>query len=172
MSDMDPCTSLVERVNCFIREVSVTQVTVCKGDTGFNCLIGIFYQVMIFIFFLDILKNFNCFIRVSRVNKDFLETPFQSAVFFDILPVLIEGCSAYALQFAPGQGRLEHIGGIERTGCVARSDYGMDLIDEQDDIRILLQFIEDCFHPFLKLAAVFRAGNERREVKGNNTLVE
>src|SRR5690606_36797444 len=43
----------------------------------------------------------------------------------------------------------------------------VQLVDEQDHIRRLLQFIHYSLHPLFKLAAVFCSGHERSEVEGH-----
>ena len=48
----------------------------------------------------------------------------------------------------------------------------MDFVNEEDDIRIVLQFAQDAPDTFFKLAAVFGAGHYGCHVEGDDPLVE
>lgn len=41
-----------------------------------------------------------------RVNYNRLETPLESGVFFHVLPIFVDGSSAYTAQVAAGKGGL------------------------------------------------------------------
>ena len=48
------------------------------------------------------MENLDGFVHAGRLDLYGLEAALQGGVFFNILPVLIERCSAHALQFAAG----------------------------------------------------------------------
>ena len=48
----------------------------------------------------------------------------------------------------------------------------MDFIDEDDNVRILLYLFDQCTDTLFKLSAVFRSGDNCRQVKCNNAFVE
>jgi len=49
-------------------------------------------------------------------------------------------------EFAAGQRRLEHVGGVNGTFRCARADQGMQLVDEQDDLALgVLDFFQNRF---------------------------
>ena len=76
------------------------------------------------------------------------------------------------MQLAAGEGRLEHVSGVHGALRLARPDHGMQLVDEEDDLTLLLcQVVEYRFHPLLEFAAVFRAGDERAHVQSQQPLV-
>ncbi len=127
--------------------------------------------MVVFVFAPYILKDFDRFLHGGGFHHHFLETPFQGAVFFDVLPVLIQGRGPDALYFPPCQGRLEHVGGIQAARGASGPDDRMDLVDKQDHVVVLLQFVHHGFHPFLKLAAVLGPGHQRSQVQGDYPLV-
>ena len=47
----------------------------------------------------------------------------------------------------------------------------MDLVDEQDGVRLLLQTIEHLFHALLEVAAIAGAGDQRSEIEGKDLRV-
>ena len=64
------------------------------------------------------------------------------------------------------QRRLQQVGGIHgaaRGG--AGADHGVDLVDEQDRARIVLDLLHHGLEPLLEVAAVARAGEQRAHVE-------
>ena len=165
-------TGFIECINCFIREVTVGYITVCQLDTSFQCRIRIIYVVMIFIFILNITKNLQRFVSCSRLYHYLLETTLQRPVFFDILPIFVKGSGTDTLNLSTRQCRLQHVGSIHRSGCRSGTYNGMYLVNEQNHIRILLQFVQDGTNAFLKLSAVLGTGNNRSHIECNHTLVK
>ncbi len=54
----------------------------------------------------------------------------------------------------------------------SRTDQGVQLVDEQDDIVRLDDLLHDDLEPFLELAAVFGARDQRAEVERYHTPVQ
>jgi hypothetical protein len=68
------------------------------------------------------------------LDDDRLEAALQGAVLLDVLAVLVERGGADALDLAAGQGRLEHVGGVDGALGPAGADQRVQLVDEQDDV--------------------------------------
>ena len=66
-------------------------------------------------------------------DEDGLEPALQGRVLLDVLAELVERRRADAAQLAPGQGRLEQVGGVHRAIRLARADDQVQLVDEEDD---------------------------------------
>ena len=47
----------------------------------------------------------------------------------------------------------------------------MQLVDEHDDVRVVGQFLHDRLEALFELAAVLRAGDDQRDVEGEDPLV-
>ena len=60
----------------------------------------------------------------------------RAGVLFDVLPVLVQGGGADAVQFAAGQHRLEQVAGVHGALGLARAHDGVQLIDEEDDLAL------------------------------------
>ena len=82
-------TGFIQRINCFVREVAVTDITFCQFYTSLQGFGRIDHIVMFFVAGLDILQDLQSFFRCCRIDDHFLETTFQSSIFLDIFTVFI-----------------------------------------------------------------------------------
>ena len=69
------------------------------------------------------------------IDQHRLEAALQGGVLLDVLAVLVERGRADAVQLAAGQHRLEQVAGVHRAFGLAGADDGVQLVDEQDDLR-------------------------------------
>ena len=73
---------------------------------------------------------------------------------------------ADALQLAVRQGRLEQVRGVERAARGRTgADDRVDLVDEQDAVRRVLQLLQHGLQALLEVAAVLGAGQQRAHVQ-------
>ncbi len=106
------------------------------------------------------------------IDEHRLEAPLQGRVLLDVLAILVERGGADAVQFAAGQHRLEQVAGVHRPFGLAGADDGVQFVDEQDNRALrLLHFLEHGLEPFLELAAILGAGDQRAHVEGDDLLV-
>ena len=85
-------------------------------------------------------------------------------------PVLPLGRGADAGDVAPRQGRLQDVRGVERTLGRTGADQGVDLVDEDEHVLALLEFLEDALQALLELATVLRAGHDQGQVERDYPL--
>ena len=107
----------------------------------------------------------------GRLDEDHLEAALQRAVLLDVLAVLVEGGGADALQLAARQGRLQHVGGVDRPLGAAGADDGVQLVDEDDRVGRLADLVHDRLEALLELAAVLRAGHDAGQIEGDEALI-
>ena len=99
-------------------------------------------------------------------HQHLLEAPLQRRVFLHVFAVFVQGGGADAMQFAARERGLQHIARVHGAFGLARADHGMQLVDEHDGLAfVLCQLFQHRFQPFLELAAIFGAGQERRHVE-------
>ena len=99
-------------------------------------------------------------------HVDLLEAPRQRVILFEDLPVLAVRRRADALQRAGRQRRLQQVGRVERAArCRARADDRVDLVDEQDRLRVLGELLQHRLQALLEIAAVLGAGEQRAHVE-------
>ena len=102
-------------------------------------------------------------------DEDRLESSFQRGVLLDFLSILVERRGADAPQLAPGQRRLEQVGGVHRPIGLARADDQVQLVDEQDDPPLRLgDVLEYRLETLLELAAELGTGDQRPDVEGDD----
>ena len=105
-------------------------------------------------------------------HVDLLEAPRQRVVLLEDLPVLVVGRRADALQRAGRQRGLQQVGRVERAARRrAGADDRVDLVDEQDRLRVLGELLQHRLQALLEIAAVFRAGEQRAHVERVDLVV-
>jgi len=79
-----------------------------------------------------------------------------------MLVIFIQGGGTHTLQFAAGQGGLEHIGGIQSTLGRTGTDHRMQLINEKYDLALgALDLLDGSFEPFLEFTPEARSSYHR-----------
>ena len=106
-----------------------------------------------------------------RRNLDGLEAALQRAVLLDRLAELRRRGCADALNLAARQSGLQDVGGVERTFRRTGAHQRVQLVDEDDGILRLHQFLHDGLEPLFKLAAILRAGHDQRQIEREDALV-
>ena len=101
-----------------------------------------------------------------------LEATLERRVLFDVLPVLVERRRADRVELAAREHRLEHVRCVDGALGGARADDGVELVDEKDDLPLRVgDLLQDGFEPFLELAAILGAGDQRADVERHDPLV-
>ena len=76
------------------------------------------------------------------------------------------------MQLAARERGLQHVGRVGGTLGRARADDRMELVDEEDDLPVRFRDLaQDGLEAIFELAAVFRAGNQRADVEGDDAPV-
>ena len=115
---------------------------------------------------LQALHDFDGVGHRGFVDIDFLEAAHQRAVFFEILAVFLVGGGADAAQRSLRQSGLQQVGRVHRAaGCRAGADHGVDLVDEENRVLVLLDLLHHLFQALLEIAAVARAREQRAHVE-------
>ena len=70
------------------------------------------------------------------------------------------------------QRRLQQVGRVHRAaGGRAGADHGVDLVDEQDRVGVVLELLDHLLQPLLEVAAVAGAGEQRAHVEREDRRV-
>ncbi len=106
------------------------------------------------------------------VHLHLLETPLQRRILLDVLAVLVQGGGTDTVQLTPGQRRLEHVAGVHGALGLARTDHGVQFVDEQDDPPFFLgQLVEHRLQALLEFTAKLGASQQRAHVQRQHALV-
>ena len=115
-------------------------------------------------------KNFDSLLGSRLTDHNGLKTSFKSRVLLDMAAVFVDRGRADHLKLAPCKRGLENVRGIDSAFRAACTDYRMDLIDKEDDLRVLSHLTHHVLHSLLKLAAVLCARDHRGNVKRDDLL--
>ena len=163
--------SFVHDVDGLVGEEAVGDVAAREGHARLQGLLRIAHLVVAFVVGRDVAQDLERLIGRSRLHHDLLEAAFEGRVALDVLAVLVERGGSDGLQFAARQRRFEDVGRVETALRRACTHDGVDLVDEDDRILRLAQFVEQLLHALLEFAAEFRAGHQRRDVEREERLV-
>ena len=162
----------INKVDCLVRQEPVADIPVRQNSGRHQRRIHDLDAVISLVSVLESAENRNRILYRRFIDHNRLETAFQRRILFNIFAVFVQRGRANAVQFAACQHRLQHVAGIHRTLGLAGTDDRMQLIDKEQDLAVrLLDFIEDGFQPFLKLAAVLGTRNQRAHIQRENLLV-
>ena len=104
-------------------------------------------------------------------NLNRLETTLQGGIFFDVLPVLVQRRGTNGLELAASQLRLQQRRSVDGSFGGARTNNGVDLVDKEDDVATLVNFLKDLLQALLEVTAVPRTSNKRAHIQGIQLLV-
>ena len=164
---------LVDQVNGLVGQLSPRDVAVRQGGRGDESTVGDRHLVVRLVLRGDATQDGDGILDRGLTDEHLLEAALQRGVLLDVLAVLVERGRADHAQFTAGKHGLEHVAGIHCTlGATTRTDDRVQLVDEGDDLTIgTLNFSEDGLQTLLELTAVFRTGDHRRDVEGDQALV-
>ena len=137
-------TGLIDQVDGLVRQETVGDIPVGKGSGGDNGGVCDLHAVEVLIALLQATENGDGVLHRGLIDHDGLETALQSGIFFNILPVFVQGRCADAVQLAPGQHRLQEVAGIHAALGLAGTHNGVQLIDEQQNFALgLLDLVQN-----------------------------
>ncbi len=163
---------LVDQVDGLVRQKTVGHIAVRKPGGGHDGGIADAHAMVHLVFFLESAENRDRVRDSGFGDHDRLKPALQSRIFFDVFAVFIDGGGAHAAQRAPGQGRLEHVGGIHRALGGARAHKGVQFVDKHDHFALgIFDLLEHGLQPVFKFTAVFRARDHGAHVQGDQASV-
>ncbi len=162
---------LVDEVDGLVGEVAVGDVAVGEVGRGHQRLIGDRDAVVLLVAVAQALEDLDGVGHRGLFDLDLLEAPLERRVLLEVLAVLVEGGGPDGLQLAPGQHRLEDRCGVDSALGGARTDEGVQLVDEQDDVAAGLDLLQHLLEALLEVAAVAAAGHQGAEIEGVELLV-
>ena len=128
--------------------------------------------MVVLISLLDVVEYFEGLFCRCRLNQDFLEPALQCSVFLNGVAIFIEGCCANALYGASCQCWFHDVCGIHCACCATGTNQSVYLVDKYNDVRVLLQFFQECLNALLKLSAILRTCHHSSHVKVHHALSE
>ena len=157
---------LVDHVDRLVGQVAVVDVARRQLGRRGERVGGVLHAVVLLEARLQPLQDLDRLVDRRLDHVDLLEAPRQRVVLLEDAAVLVVGGRADALQLAGGEHRLEQVGRVQRAARGrAGADHGVDLVDEQDRVRVVDQLLQHRLQALLEIAAVLRAGEQRAHVE-------
>ena len=164
-------SGFVDQVDGLVGQEAVGDVAVGMRDREIDGVVGVGDGVEFFVAIFDAEQNLDRVDLVRRRNFHGLEAALERTIFFDRLAVFAGRGGADALNFAARQRGLQNVGGVERTFRRSGADQRVQLVDEDDGILRLHQFLHDGLEALFELAAILGAGDDQREIESEDALV-
>ena len=164
-------TSLVKSIEGLVGLGAVGDILSGQAHAGFDSFGRIFHGMVLLITTHHVVQNIKGLSGRCRFDENLLESTLQRAIFLNTLAVFVLRRGADTLHFAARQGRLQHIGRIQRAWRATCSYDGMNLIHKENKLLVLAQFLNQAAQTFLKLSAILRASHQGRHIQGDNALV-
>ena len=162
----------VDHVDRLIRQAAARDVAVRQLDGRLDRVIGDLHAVVLFVPIAEATEDLDRVRGRRGFDEHFLEPASEGRILLDVLAVLVERGGPDALDFAAGQGRLEHVRGVDRPFRTAGADERVELVDEQDRVLRPADFVHHRLDALFELAAVLRAGDHHRQVEHHDAAIE
>ena len=162
---------LVDQVDRLVGQEAVGDVAVRLVDRRLDRLARVLDVMEALVAILDAEQDVDRLALARRIDLDRLEAALERAILLDVLAVFGRRRRADAANLAARQRRLEDVGGVERAFGRSRADQRVQLVDEDDDVRVVGQLLHDRLEALFELAAILGAGDDQRDVEGENPLV-
>jgi hypothetical protein len=160
------CAGFVDHVDRLVRQVTVVDEARRQFGRGRQRRRRILHAVVLFEARLQAAQDLHGLLDRRLVDVHFLEAAAQGMVLLEHAAEFRERGRADALQLAVRQGRLQQVRRVERAArCRTGADDRVDLVDEQDAVRRVLQLLEHGLQALLEVAAVLGAGQQRAHVE-------
>ena len=160
---------LIDHVYRLVGKLAVVDVPRRQRDGRSDRFRGVPDPVVLLVVGLEAHHDLDGVGQGGFVDVDLLEAADQRPILLEVVAVLLVGRGAYAAQGSAGQGGLQQVRGVHRSAAGrTRADDRMDLVDEQDRPLRRLEFGQHLLEPFLEVAAIARAGEERSHVQGED----
>ena len=163
---------LVHQVDGLVRQEAVADIALRELHGGLQRLIGDGQLVVRLVLVPQTLQNLQRGLRGGLTHGDRLEAALQRGVLLDVLAVLVQGGRADNADLAASQCGLDDVGGVHRALGRACAHDGVQLVDEQDDVAVLLHLVQRVLDALLELAPVLRAGHHAAQIKGQHPLIQ
>mmetsp|Transcript_24617 Transcript_24617/g.41127 ORF Transcript_24617/g.41127 Transcript_24617/m.41127 type:complete len:578 (+) Transcript_24617:1095-2828(+) len=161
---------LVHKIDRLIGEEAVRNELVCELGSLLQSLIGVGELVVGFVTLAKSLKDADAVIHGGLRHHHGLEAALEGGVLLNVLAVLIQSGCANALQLSTGKRGLQDVGGIDSALGGTSTDKRVHLVDHEDDVIRLLDFLHKLLQTLFELTTVFGARDQEPQVQGDHLL--
>jgi hypothetical protein len=145
---------LVDQVDRLVGQEPVADVAVGEVRRGDDRAVGDLHLVVRLVAVAQPLEDVDRVGQARLGDLDRLEAALERGVLLEVLAVLVERRGADRLQLAAGEQRLQDRGRVDRALGGTRTDEGVDLVDEDDDVAARADLLGDLLQALLEVTAV------------------
>ena len=161
---------LVHKVNGLIRQEAVIYIPHGELIGRRQRPVAYAYAVVLLQSAPQTVQHFQSLLSVRLGHVHGLETPLQRRVLLNVAAVFLRRRRADYLHLTAAKRGLEDVRGVDRALGAARADDGVQLVDEKDNVARALDVLQHGLHALLKIPAVLRPGQHRRDVQRHYAL--
>ena len=162
---------LVDQVDGLVRKLSPRYVAVREPRRRHQGIVADADAVVDLVALFQAAQNRHCVVHRWLAHHYRLKPSLQRLVLLDVLAVFVERGGTDAAQIAARQGRLEHVGGVDRALRRAGADQGVQLVDEKNDLAVgRSDLLEYRLEPVLELAAKLGSRHQRAQIERQDAL--
>ena len=159
----------IDEINGLVRQLPGSDVAVAEPGRRLQRRIVNLDLVMGFVAGPQSLQDPHRILRAGLLQIDGLEPPFQGGVLFDMAAVFIRRSGPDALEFPPGQSRLQQIAGIHSPLAGPGPHHSVHFIQKKDDLAVgLLHLVHHRLEPLLELPAKLGTGHQRSHIQSQH----
>src|SRR5271166_4144059 len=163
---------LVHEINRLVGQEAIRDVARGKARRRLKGFVADLDAMVRFVAVAQAFEDLDGLFDRRLADHDRLEAALERRVLFDVLAELVERRRADALQLAACQRRFDDVARVDRAFGRARADEGMQLVDEQDDLAArAADLVHDALHALFELTAILRAGDQTRQIQGDDAFV-
>ena len=153
--DADARARLVDEVDRLVGEVAVLDVALASCGRGAERLVGDLAAVVLLVAVAQAAQDLHGLVDRRLLDAHLLEASLEGGVALEVLAVLVQRRRADRLHLAACERGLQDRGRVDRALCRARADEVVELVDEQDDVAALGDFLHHLLQALLELTAYF-----------------
>jgi uncharacterized membrane protein YgdD (TMEM256/DUF423 family) len=126
--------------------------------------------VVLLIAALQAVQDLEGVLGARLADVDRLEPALEGGVLLDVLAVLLGRGGTNDLNLTTRERRLQDGGRVDGALGRTSANDGVDLVDEEDVVGVVLKLCDNLLHALLELAAILGSRHERRHVERPDLL--
>ena len=161
---------LVNHVNGLVGQETILDVALGQRHRRLQRFVGEVHVMMRLVAVAQAFHNANGLFRGRFGNRKRLEATRQGTVLLKVLAEFFKRGSANNLNLATAQRRLQNSRSVNGTFGGTGTDQRVDLVDEQDNLAVVLHFLDAFLQALFEFTAKLAARNQRGHVQRDNAL--
>ena len=160
---------LIDHIDGLVGQLAIVDIARRQIHGRFQCGIGKADLVMLLIAAFQAGEDLDGVGHRRLIHVDLLEPADKRAVLFKIAAIFLVCGRSHAAKRAFLQGRLQQVRGIHgSTGGRTGTDYGMDLVNEEDGAVVILNRLDDTLEAFFEITAIAGTRKKLAHIEGVN----